>query len=269
MATFLMGYDVEDQDTAITREFLRRAVDLHHEFQVPATFFVLGETLAKNVPAFLPIVGDPLFDIQQHTYTHKPLKTLVQVNSSGTKVIVGGSLERTRDEVTRTNELLEAELGITCTGLTGPFTYYRGLADRPDILEVLWECGIRFLRTYGRNEQDWQPVPFDVQPFWYSAQGYGGMLEFGLQGWIDCLLRDEIGWANHDGYLVELERNLDHIVERDRVWSYLQHDWSSLREDPELSMTAALLRMVSERPIEGMRYTDYYERESAIVGVEP
>jgi peptidoglycan/xylan/chitin deacetylase (PgdA/CDA1 family) len=255
--TFLLGYDVEHLDPAVTGRFLRRAAELHREYGVPATLFVLGQTLERNTDALGELVGDPLFDIQQHTWSHMPLKTLVQRNERGTELIVGGSLERTRDEVERTSELLAERLGVRCTGLTGPYTYYRGLADRPDILQVLDECGIRFLRTYGRNEHDWQPVSFDVQPFWYSLQGFPGMLEYGITGWADCLLREELGWDDHDGYVAELRRNLDLITERDLVWSYLQHDWSSLRGDPDLTLTEALLRELRDREIPAMRYVDH------------
>jgi peptidoglycan/xylan/chitin deacetylase (PgdA/CDA1 family) len=260
VGTFLLGYDVEHQDPHVTRPFLKRAAQLHREYGVPATLFVLGETLERNTDALAELVDDPLFDIQQHTYSHTPLKTLVQQNARGTELILGGSLERTREEVSRTSALLAERLGVRCMGLTGPYTYYRGLADRPDILQVLDECGIRFLRTYGRNQHDWQPVPFDVQPFWYSLQGFPEILEYGIQGWADCLLREQLGWDDHDGYLLELRRNLDLITERDLVWSYLQHDWSSLRGDPDMALTEALLREVRERGIDSLRYVDHYER---------
>jgi peptidoglycan/xylan/chitin deacetylase (PgdA/CDA1 family) len=262
-AMFLVGYDVEHLDPGVTRPFLERAAALHRRYDVPATFFVLGETLERNVAALAALVGDPLFDIQQHTYTHKPLKTLVQRNAAGTVLIGGGSLDRIRDEVTRTNDLLERALGVRCTGLTGPYGYYRGLSDRPDVLAVLWECGIRFLRTDARDHDDWQPVPFDVQPYRYELQGYPQLLEFGIQGWADCLLRDEIGWSNHAGYLAEIERGLDRIARDGLVWSYLQHDWSSRREDPELALTEAVLRAVRARGIVTDTYAAVAAREGA------
>jgi peptidoglycan/xylan/chitin deacetylase (PgdA/CDA1 family) len=258
-SSFLLGYDVEHQDPEITRAFLTRALQLHRQYDFPATFFVLGETLERNIDQFRQLAGDPLFDVQQHTYTHKPLKTLVQRNSSGVTLIEGGSLERIRDEVTRTSELL-ASVGVRCTGLTAPYTYYRGLSDRPDILAILWECGIRFLRTDGRNQDDWQPVSFDVQPYMYELQGFPQLLEFGIQGWADCLLREEIGWDDHEAYLAELRANLELVVSRDLDWSYLQHDWSSLRADPELRLTEALLQLTREYGAVPETYAAYYER---------
>ena len=37
---------------------------------MPGTLFVCGRTLVHNVEALEPFVDHPLFDIQQHTYSH-------------------------------------------------------------------------------------------------------------------------------------------------------------------------------------------------------
>lgn len=260
MATFLIGYDVEHQDTAVTRAFLERAIEVHTQLQAPATFFVVGQTLEKNVDVFRAIAGNPLFDVQQHTYSHVLLKTVCQENEQGVRLFPGVTLERIHDEVQKTSALIEETLGLSCRGLTGPYNYYRGLMDRPDILEIVWDCGIRYLRTYGRDAHDWQPVPFDVQPFWYGPQGFPGLLEMGITGWQDCILREQLGWSNLDGYLAAVTSDLDHVVRHNLVWSYAQHDWSSIRDDPTMRLTEALLRAVKEREIEIVHYDAYYER---------
>ena len=41
---------------------------------MPATLFVCGRTLVHNVEVLEPFVDHPLFDIQQHTYSHTLLK---------------------------------------------------------------------------------------------------------------------------------------------------------------------------------------------------
>ena len=168
----LVGYDVEEPDPATTQHFLTQACRLHDDLGFPATLFVVGRTLQHSVPAFREIAQDPLFNLQQHTYSHKLLKTVCIDDGKSVRIVRGETLETIRDEVRRTNTLLAELLGITCTGITGPWCYYRGLRDRPDILELLWEEGIRFTRTDGRNAQDWHPVALDLQPYWYEAQGF-------------------------------------------------------------------------------------------------
>ena len=93
------------------------------------------------------------------------------------KYVEGGSLKVIRKEVKMANNSLKKYLDVTCQGIRGPYGYYRGLSDRPHILLILHEEGIRFTSTYLRNEDDWQPVPLEAQPFWYGLQGFPDMLE--------------------------------------------------------------------------------------------
>ena len=45
----------------------------------------------------------------------------------------------------------------------------RGIvADRPDLLAMLDLANIRYVRSWGRDARGWQPVSFDVQPFFYE-----------------------------------------------------------------------------------------------------
>ncbi len=261
-ATMLLGYDVEHRgaDGEITRRFLARAAELHAELQIPATFFIVGQTLERNAGAFEALLGHPWLDFQQHTYSHVLLKTVCQENTAGTRVWRGGTLEQIRDEVNRTSQLLKDLLHVDCLGITGPYGYYRGLKDRPDILEILHEAGIRFTRTFGRNECDWQPVPYEWQPFWYAPQGFPDMLEFPIGGWQDCILREELGWANLDGYGARLREDMDYIAARGLVWSYCQHDWSSIREDPEMRLTRDILCYARGKGFAFQTYRDYYQR---------
>jgi hypothetical protein len=99
--------------------------------------FVVGQTLERWLPQFQDIAGDPLFDIQQHTYSHQLLKTVYIEDGRSVRVVPGVSTEETREEVRKTSMILAEHLGVLCIGLTGPWCYYRGLRDRPDILQVL------------------------------------------------------------------------------------------------------------------------------------
>src|SRR6266542_5499542 len=241
--TFMIGYDVESGNPDVTRPFLIRAQQIHEETGVPATFFLCGRTIEKNVEALRPLAAHPLFSFQQHTYNHVLLKTVcIEDPQEGMRFFRGGTLDQIRDEVRRTNELLQEALGVTCTGLTGPYAYYRGLMDRPDILEILWDEGIRFCRTWGRNERDWQPVPLDVQPFWYAIQGFPAMLEIPIHGWQDISLRKTVGWSNYEGFLNGTFPYINRAAADGLVFSYCTHDHSSTREDPQMHLTESVIR---------------------------
>jgi peptidoglycan/xylan/chitin deacetylase (PgdA/CDA1 family) len=261
MGTLLIGYDVEWRgDGEVTPRFLEQARSLHNHLGIPATLFIVGQTLERWVPQFRAIAQDPLFDLQQHTYSHQLLKTVYIDDGKSIRVVRGVTPEETRQEVRKTSALLRSELGVECIGLTGPWCYYRGLRDRPDILQVLWEEGIRFTRTDGRNEHDWHPVAIDLQPYWYDLLGFPEMLEIPIHGWHDCVIRDEVlGWEDLDGYVASVQPYLDRAAAEDKVFSLCQHDWSSCRADPEMRATEAILRYAQSVGLRCMTYRDYYE----------
>jgi len=226
----------------------------------PCTLFLCGLTLRREAAAcraFKRSMGR-LADFQQHTYTHLRLKTVCEDTGEKITVYPGGTLRQIRSEVRRASAALRDVLGVRCLGLTGPWGYYRGLADRPDILEVLHDEGIRFTRTYARNARDYCPVPWDVQPFWYAPQGRPDMLELPIQGWIDCLYRGRIGWEDLAGYVRHVKRGLDTVARRYLTWGYVQHDWSSIQGDPEMAGTRAIIEHARRRGIEIRTYLQEY-----------
>ena len=262
----LIGYDVEWQSDEgdVTEHFLRTAQALHARLGVPTTFFIVGRTLERCAAHFQAIVGDPLIDMQQHTYSHQLLKTVYIEDGKSIRVTRGVSPQETREEVRKTSRLLKEVLGVDCMGLTGPWCYYRGLRDRPDLLQILHEEGIRLTRTDGRNEKDWHPVDMDLQPYWYDALGFPDMLEVPIHGWHDCVIRAEVlGWEELDGYVESIKPYIDRAAGEDKVFSLCQHDWSSTRADPAMTATEAILRYAQEKGPRFATYRQYYEERKA------
>ncbi len=259
--TFLIGYDVEARAVDVTRAFLRRVLEIHEATGVPATFFLCGRTIEVNREELRPFAQHSLFDLQQHTYNHILLKSVcIEDPDEGVRFFKGGTLDQIRDEVRRTTELLDAEYGVKCRGLTGPYCYYRGLVDRQDILEVLWEEGIRFTRTWGRNEKDWQPVELDVQPFWYAPQGFPAMLEVPIHGWQDISLRKTVGWNNFQGFLEGTYPYMERAAAEGLVFSFCTHDHSSTREDPRMQITESVLRRAKDLGMTTMTYAAFHRQ---------
>jgi peptidoglycan/xylan/chitin deacetylase (PgdA/CDA1 family) len=262
--TLLIGYDVESNDPKVLEDFLLKASRIHEELDAPCTLFVLGRSLEMAPDIFVRVAaGSGMFDIQQHTYSHLPLKSVVIESDNGVTMFCrGGSLDEIREEVGKTKKLISELLGLECIGLTGPNGYYRGLMDRPDILEVLHELGIRFTRTYARNEKDWQPVPFEVQPFFYEPQGFPDMMEFPVQGWQDCIWREIHGWEKVDLYLEMLFEGLEFVASRGLTWCYCGHDWSSIKGDPDMRIMREFIRRAKEMGFRLTSYRGYFEEAS-------
>ena len=156
-------------------------------------------------------------------------------------------------------------VGGPIRGLTGPFNYYRGLLDRPDLVKIVYDEGIRFMRCYGRDAHDWQPTPF-FAPFPLTTLGFPDLWEYGAHGWQDCILRDKLGWSDLDSYFDNFRDAVDGVVADNGYYSYVQHDWSSTRADPELILTRRMLAYVNEV---GMRATTYAAHRAEQTSLAP
>jgi peptidoglycan/xylan/chitin deacetylase (PgdA/CDA1 family) len=259
VSTFLIGYDTEASDPATTAAFVESALRVHEDLAAPCSLFIVGATLRHSAGIFRDLVAHPLFDLQQHTDTHMRLKTVYQRNEAGVQVFQGGSPDEVRGDVAAAQRSFEEILGFRPIGLTGPYGYYRGLCDRPDLVQIVADEGIRFLRCWGRDAEDWQPVaPF--QPFWLDTVGFPEVLEFGIHGWQDCLLRESLGWDDHDSYFARVCRDIKQALDTTGIFSYVQHDWSSIRSDPDMRLTRRILEHAKSRGMEIVSYATHYEK---------
>ena len=256
----LIGYDVETKSRSKdTIKFLELAPKIHDEYGVPCTFFILGETLLYHLDEFKRVAErySHIVDFEQHTFSHVLFKTIV-VEYEGNKLVKGAPPEVVESEVRIASKTLEIVLGVKCIGLTAPWCYYRGLLDRPDLLKALWGCGIRFIRSWGRNERDSLPVSLDVQPFWYDqvVKGYPPILECCVQGWHDNALKRRL--KTRDEYLEYVKSYIDKIVEKRLTWSYCQHDHSSFWKDPEMKIVEEMIEYALDNGVKIVSYKDFY-----------
>ncbi|MDZ7618362.1 MAG: polysaccharide deacetylase family protein [Patescibacteria group bacterium] len=270
--TLLIGYDVERIPGRVpgekwvgrpvpedaTRVFLENAVRIHREAQVPATLFVVGRNIEKHLPQLEACLASGWFEIAQHTHEHYPLKTVVE-ESPENVYLQGLPFDRIEEQLARPVELLQKHLGVHCRGVTAPYCYYRGLSDRPDILEIIARLGMSYVRSYGRDCHDYFPLDWDVQPFWYARQGFPELLEIPIQGWIDAQWRREHGWENWPAYHDYLRSRIDQLAGSEWCWSLCQHDWTSILDDSRLDWTRRLLEYAAGR-VASCTHANYYEQ---------
>nr|MDO8110901.1 polysaccharide deacetylase family protein [Candidatus Sigynarchaeota archaeon] len=258
--TLCIGYDVEAGDPTTTGLFIDAMVKVHEARGTPCTLFIKGKTLEHSTEHIQKLIGNPLFDLQQHTYSHLVFKRIDCY--TGKKHEVYGKdepLRKIRADVVKASKVLEKRLNITPIGMTTPFAFYKGLTDRPDILKVLHDAGIRFIRSWGRNEQGYNPVPLDVQPFFYNEQGFPDMLECTVNGWQDCIWREHHGWkARWDE---QVNSDIDYVAGHGLFLTLCQHDWSSIQQDPEMAMTAAIIDHANAKGVRILHYKAFYEEQ--------
>jgi peptidoglycan/xylan/chitin deacetylase (PgdA/CDA1 family) len=216
---------------------------------------MVGCNIEKHVPALAACLESGYFEIAQHTHEHFPLKTVLE-ESPDNVYLPGLPFGRIEEQLARPVELIEKHLGVRCRGVTAPYTYYRGLADRPDILDIVARHGMSYVRSYGRNARDYFPLGWEMQPFWYERQGFPQLLEIPLQGWIDAQWRREHGWGNWPAYHEYLRTRIDELAANGLCCSHCQHDWTSILDDGQLQWTRKFLEYAADR-VEIMTHGDY------------
>lgn len=288
MAVLLIGYDTESAAVgeglarflgpevpqyrcALDPETARRGVTLlarlHDELEAPCTFFVCGRTLLHALDALEAVAASPLFDVQQHTYSHVVFRD-VRYRPTGSDVeavLPETPAVALREELRFTSELIRKYLGRECVGLRTPFGHYRGLRDRPDLLQIIADAGLRYVTSWGRNEDNGNPTPW-VQPFAYTEEGFPGLLEIPFQFWLDGVWFDAHGYGEGKGFLKALRGAIDEIAEQDLVFATAFHEWCAVAaNEEETGWIRGLIEYARERGVEVMSYSDYWERTAATV----
>jgi peptidoglycan/xylan/chitin deacetylase (PgdA/CDA1 family) len=281
MATLLIGYDTESAavgeglarflgpevpqyraalDPDSTRRGVQLLARLHEELEAPCTFFVCGRTLLHALDAFEPLASSPLFDIQQHTYSHVVFRDVrYRAEGAETEAVLPETPHvALREELRITSELIRKYLGRECIGVRTPFGYYRGLRDRPDLLGIVRETGHSFVTSWGRNEENGNPTPW-VQPFAYAEEGFPELLEIPFQFWLDGVWFDTHGYDQGAAFGRALEGAVDEIADRDLVFATAFHEWCALEADEEgTGWIRALIQHAQRRGVEIMSYADYW-----------
>ena len=166
-STLVIGYDVERIPGRVpgekwvgrpvpvdtTTRFLTRIVDVHRAVNVPATIFMVG----ANIEAHRRGIEACSHQGSLRSPTHA--RALPAEDRGGRDrqpgLSQGLDFARIEEQIARPCELLKRHLGVECKGLTTPYTHYRGLSDRPDILEIIARYGMVYTRSYGRNSLDY------------------------------------------------------------------------------------------------------------------
>jgi peptidoglycan/xylan/chitin deacetylase (PgdA/CDA1 family) len=279
MGILLIGYDVEAGTSAdpmmenrqesskkLTRLFMQRIAEIHDRYELPGTLFIVGKKVEEDSDDFLPYLNHTWIDFQQHTYNHVSLKPVIVTHNGKINLQSLPTFRNAaeiQEDIRKTNDIFQAKLGVSCRGLSTPFAYFMGLADRPDILEALFSEGIRYVRSFHLNKEVFEirePLPFDYHPFDYGSQGFPDMLEFCIKGYSDITWAHRYGWEAAEGFVSYVKQAL-HIIEKtDAVWGLVVHDWSLYRINRDFKVMNEILQYAKARDIEVLSFDDAYNR---------
>jgi hypothetical protein len=84
-----------------------------------------------------------------------------------------------------------------------------------------------------------------------------------IHGWQDVHWKMLWGYGNLEGYLAYLRQCVDSVAGTDLVFSYGTHDWSSTREDPEMTVMRRFIEYAQQRGLRLLTYADYYRERTA------
>ncbi len=272
--TILLGVDVEMANES-SANYAQLGLDFLQQESIPATWYVTGQSLQRYPKPFADADRSGLVDIQSHTYSHLLLKTvLIEVPPGCTihgkkdwYMQPGGTVEQIDADLDRCQKVFQDILGRRALGLTCPWCYYRGLGDRPDLLDIVHKHGFRFLRSFGRNEKDGQPVPMVWQPFFYRAQNFPDVLELFAHDYQDDFYYIAFNNLLDAGtYPEHLRRMAEHVVANNFVWSLATHDHSCDTPEGFAQKTSWLRDLVRYAKGLGIRFltgSQYYAQRLA------
>ena len=253
-----LGGDIEPYRLCLDPKTATRGLeiiqDIHESLQVPGTLFTCGKTMTHHKDALVAAKTSGLFDIQSHTYSHILFKDQAWQDD----VFKASPPAAIDFELRVTSEIVAECFGAECIGLRTPFCYNQGLRGRPDLLQLLHNNGIKYVSSWGRNEQGGNPTPW-VQPFRYREEGFPDIVELPLQYWLDVLWFEVNGFDAGSRFKDVLCQAVDQIVEDDLVYGVCFHDWPMIACDEiGTGWARGFIQYAIDSGVEVTSYTSYY-----------
>lgn len=271
---YVAAYDTESPDCLAA---CRKIVEVHKQFEMPATFFVLGKILDANPAEYRRLLDHPLFEIATHTYTHRMLR---DNDFCGSAV----SLEERRKEIFTGKEAVERVFERPCMGLRPGCGFDNALRGEPEVLALLREAGIQYVSSLLWGP-DYSLPALLTDPFNYREEGFPDIWELPGHGWHENLLKDHNRWgprrltlwpspfpeAIPNGFCKtpqdEFEVNrvfLNRALETNKPFvSLIWHPWSLAKFDPEMRMLELTFAHVRRIGLKPSTYAQLYEHVSA------
>jgi peptidoglycan/xylan/chitin deacetylase (PgdA/CDA1 family) len=217
---------------------------------MPATFFITGKTLEASAKEYEALLGDPLFEVASHTWSHK----LLCDNAMCGRAV---SAEEKREEIFRAKALIEEVFERPCVGLRPAVGFDRGLRGAKDVLALTREAGYKYVSSLLWGPDCSMPALLE-EPFHYGADGFADLWELPGHGWHENLLKNHNRWGSRrltlwpspmpEGIPTKFVKTPTDEFEVNRVFmekareagkphvSLIWHPWSLHAFDPEMRM---------------------------------
>lgn len=258
----MAAYSVE-AEPGTSLAALSAIAEVHQRHEAPATFFIARRFLEALGNDCRAVLGHDLFDLECHIHT---------------EVAPGyADLDQLRHELNACQGLIADAFGRQPIGLVTLAPCAEGFSRQKNLLEILCDCGIRFVRSDGLGVDGTVPSLFS-QPYWYEVDEFGSLLELPLQYWDDRILRGHmrgvVAWPPVLPWGVppappetpeeefEIWRwGADYVIAAGlRTYQPMLHPWSICRLSSDARQIALLLEYVQEQGMEIVSCHELYER---------
>ena len=265
---YIAAYDVEKSEHCLRA--CREIIRIHEQFDMPATFFIVGKLLEREGREFRELLGgNTLFEISSHTYSHRMIRSNVFCGE------VVGSDEISR-EICKGKDLVEAVFDRECHGLRPGCGFGDGLRGDPWLVEQVVNAGYLYVSSQLWGPELTMPALL-VAPYTYAEEGFPSLWELPGHGWHENLLKAHnltdspqriIAWpltmpealvpgpisnpaeefAIHKIFIDQaLESSLPYV-------SLIWHPWSLFQFDPDMKMLDLVFGHVGEIGMEPATY---------------
>ena len=270
MTRYIAAYDAESTHCYAA---CRKIVEIHREFDMPATFFIVGKHLAERPDEYRALLDDPLFEIASHTWSHGMLKD----NPYCGRALTGDALAT---EILKGEQLVEEVFGRPCLGLRTPCGFDDALRGAPEPLKMIRQAGYKYVSSLAWGPGFTLPAPLN-QPFRYEEDGYPDLWELPCHGWHENVMKYttrlrqpvRIAWpiempqAVPADFLRKPEEEfpihrvfLDAAAEGKLTFvSLIWHPWSLDKFDPEMRMLRQVFSHVRRSSLEGDTYAGLHK----------
>jgi peptidoglycan/xylan/chitin deacetylase (PgdA/CDA1 family) len=216
-------------------------------------FFCVGRVLEQPDVEWLQELAKQGHPIGNHTYDHVNLKAAkaeeTQFRFQRAPWLVRGksALEVIRENIRVTTEALRDRAGISVNGFRTPGGFANGLADRPDLQELLLDLGFKWVSSKYPAHATVKPgqrpgesvyasilkAQEEAQPFCYDS----GLMEIPMSPISDVTAFRSQKWTLAE-FTKAIASALEWARQNQKAFTLLAHPSCLVVEDPEFSLAS-------------------------------
>ena len=224
-------------------------------------FFCVGRVLEQANVDWLKEIAAAGHPIGNHTYDHvnvkatKPEDSQFRFQRSPWLVQGQTTAEVIRHNIRLTNEALKSRAGIVANGFRTPGGFANGLADRPDVQQMLLDLGFAWVSSKypahptGKPKEEPPPDVYagivkaqqDAQPFAYPS----GLIEIPMSPISDVTAFRSNYWKL-DYFLKAIGDAVAWAIRTGGTFVFLAHPSCLVVEDPQFATLRLICRLANE-----------------------